>query len=618
MKRLFIIMLLLTPLYSGAQIITTIAGGGPGGDGSPAITASVYDPVGIAIDQFGNIYISEALGNKVRKIDATGIITTVAGTGTAGYNGDGILAVDAQLYQPCGIAVDSIGNLFIADASNNRVRKVNVSTGIITTICGNGTTGFSGDSGLATGAAFYAPGDVKFDRLGNLYISSDLGARVREINTSGIINTIAGTGAYGDSGDGGLATAAKIQPSNICLDTFGNIYLTDVGNNVVRKIDATTGIITRIAGDSSFYTYNGDDISCLSAHIDPEGIVIGPNGLLYIGDRINNSVRMIDSFGIIHTVAGDGSPGTTGDSGPATSAEVYWPSPVAFDQCGNMYIGQIDDPHIRKVTFNTSGTPSITIVTPVDTVCAGTAVTFTTSVSGITTFAYKWVVNGAVVATTGSSYTYTPANGDSIRCILAGTGDCSGAADTVSSNTIHMVVNAPVVPVITLSGTSFAITGSAVTLTASITPVAVATGSYTIKWYNNGTLFSTTTSTITTCTVTTGANNITAAIVPAIACTDSAATAAAFIIKASPEDISTVTAQQQVSIYPNPAHNEITVTGNGLSIITISNTIGQIVQTRKAAATQERIDISSLPSGIYFVTVTGTDGRREVSKIIKQ
>ena len=607
------------PLYSGAQLINVFAGGGTLlGDGGPAIGAEVYDPCSGVFDLAGNYYFASPGEQRVRKIDVTGIISTVAGTGSVGYNGDSIIATTAQLNEPNGVALDGSGNLFIVEAGNNRVRKLDFTTGLIYTVVGNGTAGFGGDSGPATSAMISDPQCVRFDKFGNMYIGDYGNARVRKVTPAGIISTFAGNGIAGFSGNGTLADTGKIGGvEDICVDTSGNVYLADLGNSRVFKIN-TTGVITTVAGTAIGYLFNGDDIPATTCNLDPYFVCLDDSGYLYIGENQNYRVRKIDAAGIIHTVAGNGILGSSGEGGLAIDAELYHPNGLAFDHCGNLYIPESNNARISKVTFNTSGTPTIGITTPVDTVCAGTAVTFTTSVSGSTTFAYKWVVNGSVVAATGSSYTYTPANGDSVRCILAGTGDCSGAADTVSSNTIHMVVDAPVVPVITLSGTAAAITGSAVTLTASITPVALPTGSYTVKWYNNGTLFSTTTSPITTCTVTTGANNITATIIPAIACTDSAATAAAFIIKASPEGISTVTAQQQVSIYPNPAHNEIIVTGNGLSIITISNTIGQIVQTRKAAATQERIDISSLPPGIYLVTVTGTDGSRAVSKVIKQ
>ena len=339
-----------------AQIITTIAGGGLSGDGSLATAASVYDPNGAAIDKYGNFFFAENLGNRVRMINNFGIIITVAGTGTPGFNGDGITAISAQINQPPGIAVDTFGNLYIADAQNNRIRKVRIATGIITTVAGNGSIGFSGDGGLATAATLNRPSSVCLDRAGNLYIADDINSRIRKVNTSGIITTIAGNGLIGSTGDGGAATLAKCTPYSICTDNSGNLYIAEGSFGTLRKVN-TLGIITTIAGDTTSVIYNGDEIPASNATLDPEYISFNEIGELFIGDTYNNRIRKIDQMGIIHTVAGNGTDSYAGDGGIATSAEISEPSGIAFDDCGNLYIGQVTTPRIRKVTFNPTPCP---------------------------------------------------------------------------------------------------------------------------------------------------------------------------------------------------------------------------------------------------------------------
>ena len=254
-------------------IITTVAGGGSdSGDGIPATDARLSFPTGSVVDATGNLYISN--GNGIRKVNTDGIITTAAGKGPAGYNGDGIPATDALLNNAYGITMDAAGNLYIADCYNHRVRKVDTN-GIITTVAGNGTSGFTGDGGSAIEAQIDHPRDVAVDSAGNLYISDSYNHRIRKVDTSGIITTIAGSGPAGSylneyGGDGGLATQAELsQPHGLALDSTGNLYIADSFNNRVRKVH-TNGIITTVAG--SVYG------------ISTFGVCLDPLDNLYIAD----------------------------------------------------------------------------------------------------------------------------------------------------------------------------------------------------------------------------------------------------------------------------------------------------------------------------------------------
>jgi sugar lactone lactonase YvrE len=212
---------------------------GYSGDGGPAASAEFSSPTGVAVDSSGNLYIVDADNNRIRKVTAsTGIITTVAGNGTAGYSGDGGAATSAELDTPFGVAVDASGNLYIVDVNNDRIRKVTASTGIITTVAGNGTWGYSGDGGTATSAELFSPFGVAVDASGNLYIADSGNNRIRKVTAStGIITTVAGNGTAGSTGDGGAASSAELSyPTGVVVDSLGNFYIADYNNNKVRTV----------------------------------------------------------------------------------------------------------------------------------------------------------------------------------------------------------------------------------------------------------------------------------------------------------------------------------------------------------------------------------------------
>jgi sugar lactone lactonase YvrE len=346
-------------ILPGPGIINTVAGNGTAGysgDGGAATSAELYFPQSGAVDTAGNIYIADTWNHRIRKVTAsTAIISTIAGNGTEGYSGDGGAATSAELNAPSGVAVDAAGNIYIADSNNNRIRKVTVSTGIITTVAGNGTAGYSGDGGLATNAelnTIYGPGSaVALDAAANIYIADQFNNRIRKVTVStGIITTVAGDGTTGYSGDGGAATSAELNgPDGVALDATGNIYISDTYNYRVRKVTVSTGHISTVAGDG-VNGYSGDGGVATSAAIgEPGHIAMDTAGNIYIPDMDYRVRKVTVSTGDISTVAGNGTLGFSGDGGPATSAELYFPGGVAVDTAGNIYIADRDNNRIRAV-----------------------------------------------------------------------------------------------------------------------------------------------------------------------------------------------------------------------------------------------------------------------------
>jgi hypothetical protein len=356
MKRILLLFLVCFSVGVSAQVITTFAGDGMvgyNGENIPATSSMMQYPSGIAFDNVGNVYFAERYNNRVRKVSPAGIISTVAGTGVAGFNGDNIAATLAQVSAPTGVTTDTLGNLYIADLTNNRVRKVNVKTGIITTVAGNGVSASAGDGGPATNAELASPINVYFNNFsGNLFVVGE-SDKIRKVNSAGIISTVAGTGLYGYSGDGSLATNAQIGASAVTTDGQDNLYIADESARI-RRVDAKTNIITTFAGTGTAM-YNGDAISCLKANIGAFDLRFDNFGNLFIADYPNNSIRKIDVNGIVTTIAGTGVAGYSGDNGPAIAAELFGPEGVGLDSCGNIYIADCQNLRIRKITYPKCG-----------------------------------------------------------------------------------------------------------------------------------------------------------------------------------------------------------------------------------------------------------------------
>ena len=332
--------------------IRTVAGTGTGGfsgDGGLAISAQLLTPHDAAADAAGNLYVADSFNNRIRKVDAAGGIVTVAGSGESGYGGDGGPAIQAQFAQPVGVALDAAGNLYIADWGNNRVRKVDAA-GNISTVAGTGESGYGGDGGPVIQAQLSRPYGAALDAAGNLYIADWGNNRIRKVDAAGNISTVAGTGESGYSGDGGPAAQAQLaQPYGLTADAAGNLYITDSFNNRIRKVDAA-GVISTVAG-SGEPGYGGDGGPALQAQLaGPVGAAMDAAGNLYVADGNNQRIRMVDAAGVISTVAGNGESGYGGDGGAALRAQLAQPRGLAADAAGNLYAADSGNHRIRLLT----------------------------------------------------------------------------------------------------------------------------------------------------------------------------------------------------------------------------------------------------------------------------
>jgi uncharacterized repeat protein (TIGR02543 family) len=342
-------MTIIAAFIPTSGVISTVAGNGTSGfsgDGGPATSAQLGGPMDVAVDSAGNLYIADVGNHRIRKVNTAGIILTVAGNGSAGFSGDGGPATSAQLNQPRCVALDEVGDLYIGDSVNNRIRKVNTA-GIIITVAGNGSGGCSGDGGPATSAQLGYPDGVAFDNAGNLYFV-DRNFRIRKVDIIGTITTVAGNGNIGDSGDGGPALSAQLYyPSGVAVDTAGNIYFATTMAARIRKIDKA-GTITTVAG-KGLAGYSGDGGVATSAQLSgPLDVAVDSAGNLYIADSGNCRIRKVSTSGTITTFAGGNS--SLGDGGPATAAELNLPCGVAVDAAGNLYIADYNNHRIRKVS----------------------------------------------------------------------------------------------------------------------------------------------------------------------------------------------------------------------------------------------------------------------------
>ncbi len=354
MKKFAIYLTLcLSAAYQlNAQIITTIAGTGIAsttGNGGQATAATLNEPSGVYRTMNGNIYVVEYGGNVVRKIDVSGNISTFAGTGTPGYSGDHGPATAATFHIPIDITFDEIGNAYVVDNVNSVIRKIDT-FGIITTFAGNGLNGYSGDNGPATNARLYWPDRVNHDAFGNIYIADAQNNVVRKVDTAGIITTVAGNGIAGFSGDHGPATAASLNWTlGVAFDGNNNMYIADGNNHRVRMVDPN-GIITTFAGNGTNGLSGDGGPATEASFMLPGGVAIDGGCNVYITDFYGNNVRKIFTSGIIETVVDSSStPGFSGDHGNSKAAEINGPDNLTFDTSYSIYFADFYNNRIRKV-----------------------------------------------------------------------------------------------------------------------------------------------------------------------------------------------------------------------------------------------------------------------------
>ena len=492
------------PILANAQIISTIAGNGTGsysGDGGAATAAGINYPTHTAMDASGNLYFGDFDNYRIRKMNSAGTISTYAGNGTYGSGGDGGQATASSNTGPAGIALDAAGNLYFADYHNARIRKV-ATSGIITTIAGTGTAGFSGDGGPATAATINTPWGVTTDATGNIYFCDRYNHRIRKINSAGIITTIAGTGIVSFSGDGGPATAATLhEPVDLVFDQYGNLFFSDFLNNRIRKI-STAGVISTIAGNG-VAGYSGDGVAATASELNnPVGVGVDPSGNVYVGDYFNNRVRKINPSGIISTIAGTGVAGYSGDGGQATAAQLNTPYGVAVCGTGNIYIcdafnyrirmiGIANNPpffrggHIQDLVFCVNeSTPSVAInaLLAVEDTDAGQTETWsllTPPSHGIIVAAFSTISTGSTLTPTGLIYTPTSGyTGPDMFKVMVTDGI---AFDTTTINvTVDPALNAG-----TILGLDSICPGASVTLSETVSGGIWSTSNSTISTVNS-------------------------------------------------------------------------------------------------------------------------------------
>jgi len=455
--------------------VLALTGGAPAAGRAQATAVPLALPAAVVFDAQGNLYIAETGNHVVRKFSVAGATTVIAGSGVQGFAGDGGAATAAELDSPGGLAMDAAGNLYIADTHNHRVREVAAATGTIATIAGTGAAGFSGDGAAATAAQLDRPTALAVDAAGNVCVADTGNHRVRRIaKATGVITTVAGDGVEGFAGDGGAATAAAIDsPNGLVVDAVGNLYLADTHNGRVREVSAATGVISTIAGVGfsvgNMQAFGGDGGAATAAGLAlPRGLTMDAAGNLYVADSANQRVRRISTSGTITTVAGQGTETFAGDGAPAVAASLDTPRAVAVSPAGLLTLTDSDNQRIRQLDALPSPGPDIHTIAGIGWTVAGTL-----TLSGPSVVAYG---SGTVTATlSGSgnatgSFTFLDASGGAMTTL----GTAVLTADAASFSTGGLAAGAHSI-VTTYAGdaTHSAVESAALALTVSPLSVAV-------------------------------------------------------------------------------------------------------------------------------------------------
>jgi sugar lactone lactonase YvrE len=511
------------------------------GDGGLATQSSIFLPTGVVADAAGNFYVADSQNNRIRRVDGkTGLISTVVGTGIPGYSGDGAPAIDAMINVPAGLVLDGAGNLYFADTGNHIVRRIDAVTGVITTVAGTpGVQGYSGDGGVATAAELTFPEGVALDEAGDLLIADTGNNVIREVEATtagfGNIRTMAGTGVAGFNGDGHAATSAQLNsPWNVAVAQDGSLYIADLTNNRVRRVNPS-GVISTVAGTGT-RGFMGDGGSAAEAVLgEPAAVAIDPAGDLYIADSDNNRVReVIASTQLIETICGNDSEQFAGDGGPANLASMYGPYALFFDQTGNLLIADMFHNRIRRINAlaislayatikvgNVSAPQSVGLandgnvglaLTQPTLLNAVTDVSTTTCTTGADILSASTCVIGAEFAPTSIS----DPNGDPVLGSITVNSAAGNTAPVISLSGVVLSIT-PTTVAVTSSG-SPSLVGASVTFTATISAggdtttgtVSFLNGGTAIAGCSNVTQTPNETATCTTSALPLGSNNITA------------------------------------------------------------------------------------------------------------
>jgi trimeric autotransporter adhesin len=352
-KAILLSCMLSMAIGANAQNINTVAGSGTAGfngDASAATATQLWAPTGVAVIG-GTVYVADRRNNRIRRVNGPGPIMTIAGNDNSDNTGDGGPATDASLNDPAGIAVDGAGNIYFADKSNNRVRKI-TPAGVITAFAGNGEKGWSGDGGAATAATLKAPIGVAVDRAGNVYIADAGNNIVRKVTPQGVISTIAGTGVAGYTSDTLKAVAVELNaPTGVAVDTAGNVYIADTWNYRIRKV-TLDGKISTVAGTGGAGN-KGDGDRATAAELNlPTGVAVDKEGSIYIAEQGSNRVRRVMPSGYVYTLAGTTKAGFSGDGGPGTIADMNEPYGIALDAAGtSLYVAEQENNRVRKINI---------------------------------------------------------------------------------------------------------------------------------------------------------------------------------------------------------------------------------------------------------------------------
>ncbi len=600
---------------NSAGIISTAVGDGSIGSfgyNGPATASELGRPFRITIDNKGNLYVAEVFFQCICKVDTGGMLTIIAdttGTYATGADGDGGLALDATMTSPCGLAVDTSGHLFFSDIGNDRIRMIDLNTGIISNYAASGTAGYGGDGGPATGAMICTPEGLFCDLAGNLLISDADNNRVRKVTAStGVITTFAGQN--GLFGEGYPATNAEMcTPANIATDASGNIYFADFENNRIRKIDAATGIVTTVAGSGiAGYDdgYNGDGGPATAANIyNPSAVAVDNSGNIYICDQNNQRIRKVNTAGIISTIAGNGNYGYSGDNGPATDAKVYSPSGIAVDAAGNVYIADTYNLRIRKIS--TAG-----IITTV----AGNGLAGFSGDGGAATAAKLRYPVDLSFDGAGNMY-IADAENQRIRKVdtsgnistIAGTGVAGWAGDGGAASLA--LLNYP-------SGIKADNIGNVYIADGVNQRVRIINTAGIINSFaGNGTIGFSGDGGPATAAALNGPSGVAVDQFGNLYIADGGnrrirKTTSPFVA------VPTVNAFAAASVFPNPVSGQLTVTNAAGSQLTITDLLGKVVKKMVVADVRQTIDIKDMAPGLYLLHLANDHGGSRSFKIIKE